>query len=169
MFALVKNDDSIKLFSPYTIWEDKNGIQYSPDYLLSLSIDQKQNLGIYDVAYATRPDDRFYTVSENAPTFDQQEKIVKITYTSTAKSLDDTTHEELPVLGLKSQYIAQVRDTANKTLAQTDWTLVRKIERNIDVPSDIATARANIVADAEAKVAAITAVTKIEDLIALVG
>jgi hypothetical protein len=47
--------------------------------------------------------------------------------------------------------------------------LVRKIERSIDVPAETSTARAGIVTAANDKVAAITAVTKIEDLIALVG
>jgi hypothetical protein len=70
MFALVKtvknlsNEDVqiIKLFAPYTNWEDKNGTQYGPESLFSLTPTQKQNLGIYDVAYAPRPDDRFYSV-----------------------------------------------------------------------------------------------------------
>jgi len=178
MFALVKNVtvtnpttqetsevEIIKLFAPYTIWEDKNGTQYSPDSLLSLTASQKQDLGIYDVAYGTRLDDRFYSVSENAPTFDQAEKIVKVTFTSIPKELED----DGEVKGLKSQYIAQVKDTANKTLAQTDWMLVRKIERSIDVPAETATARAAVITAANEKVAAITAVTTIEQLIAAVA
>jgi len=178
MFALVKNEivtnpmtqetsevEIIKLFAPYTVWEDKNGTQYSPDYLLSLTIDQKQDLGIYDVAFAIRPDDRFYSITENVPTFDQSEKIVKVTFTSTPKELED----DGEIKGLKSQYIAQVKDTTNKTLASTDWMLVRKIERSVDVPAETATARAAVVTAANDKVTAITAVTKIEDLIALVG
>jgi hypothetical protein len=178
MFALVKNEtvtnpitqetsevEVIKLFAPYTIWEDKNGTQYSPDSLLSLTASQKQDLGIYDVAYGTRLDDRFYNVTENAPTFDLNEKIVKVTFTSIPKQIED----DGEVKGLKSQFIDQVRDTANKTLAQTDWMLVRKIERSIDVPEEVSTARAAIVTAANTKVAAITAATNVEELIALVG
>jgi hypothetical protein len=182
MFALVKNEtvtnpqtqetsevEVIKTFSPYTIWEDKNGTQYSPDYLLSLTADQKQDLGIYDVAYASRLDDRFYSVSENAPTFDQTEKIVKVTNTSTPKELEDTGEGLEKILGLKSQWIAQVKDTANKTLAQTDWMLVRKIERSVDVPAETATARAAVITAANEKVATITAATTIEELISAVA
>ena len=178
MFALVKNQtvtnpqtqetsevEVIKLFAPYTIWEDKNGTQYSPDSLLSLTSDQKQDLGIYDVAYAVRPDDRFYSITENAATFDENEKIVKVTFTSTAKKLED----DGDVIGLKTNYINLAKTTANKTLAETDWMLVRKIERSIDVPADVTTARTAIVTAANTKVAAITAVTTIEELIALVG
>ena len=161
MFALVKNDDSIKLFAPYTIWEDKNGTQYSPDSLFSLTASQKQDLGIYDVAYGTRLDDRFYSVSENAPTFDSNEKIVKVTYTSTPRELEDIGETK----GLKSQWIAQIKQTANNLLSQTDWALVRKIERNVAVPSATVTYRAAVVAEQERVVTAIAGTTTVEGLI----
>ena len=160
MFALVKNDNSIKLFSPYTIWQDKNGTEYSPDYLISLTSDQKQDLGIYDVAYANRPDDRFYTITQNDPTFDQAEKIVKVTYTSVAKDLENSE--------LKKEWIASVKQMANNTLAQTDWMLVRKIERNVDVPAKTVTYRAAVIAEANRLTAGITAATEITELISLV-
>jgi hypothetical protein len=177
MFALVKNEivtnpttqetsevEVIKLFAPYTIWEDKNGTQYSPESLLSLTSSQKQDLGIYDVAYGIRADDRFYTITENAPAFDQTEKIVKVTYTSTAKDLND----DGDIKGLKSQWIAQIKDTANKLLSQTDWMLVRKIERNVDIPAATVTYRAAVVAEATRLETAITATRTINTFITAV-
>ena len=182
MFALVKNQtitdpitqetseiEVIKLFAPYTIWEDKNGTQYSPESLLSLTVDQKQDLGIYDVAYGTSEDDRFYTVTQNDPEFDSEEKIVKVTYTSTAKTLNDSGTEEIPVLGLKSQWIAQIKVTANNLLSNTDWMLVRKIERNVNIPAATATYRAAIVTEADRVETAITAATTITAFIAAVN
>jgi hypothetical protein len=182
MFALVKNQtvtnlvtqetsevEVIKLFAPYTIWEDKDGTQYSPDSLFSLPADQKQDLGIYDVAYAARPDDRFYSVVENSPEFDATEKIVKITYTSTAKELEDG--EEVDgraPAGLKTQWINQAKGNANSLLSQTDWMLVRKIERDIDVPAATVTYRAAVIAEANRLETAITAATTVEELIAAV-
>ena len=181
MFALVKNEtrtdiatgdtvevEVINLFAPYTLWSDNNGTQYSPDSLLSLTADQKQDLGIYDVAYAARPDDRFYNIVENAPTFDSVEKIVKVTYTSTAKDLDDTGTEQFPVLGLKNQYINQFKQTANSTLSQTDWMLVRKIERDIDIPTATVTYRAAVVTEVNRLETAISAATTIAQLITAV-
>lgn len=164
MFALVKNDNSIKLFAPYTIWEDKNGTQYSPDQLLILTADQKQDLGIYDVAYASRQDDRFYTIAQNEPTFDSNEKIVKVTYTSTPKDLEDDGENK----GLKSQWIAQIKDSASKILAQSDWMLVRKIERNIDVPTNVAAYRTAVVEESNRLETAISTATDVEDLISVV-
>ena len=183
MFALVKNEtvtnpftqetsevEVIKLFSPYTIWEDKNGTQYSPDRLLSLTSVEKQDLGIYDVAYATRGDDRFYSIVENAPTFDQSEKVVKITFTSTAKDLEDG--EEVNGIapqGLKSQWIAQIKQSANSLLSQTDWMLVRKIERDVAIPAATVAYRAAIVAEANRLETAITAATNITTFITAVN
>lgn len=183
MFALVKNQtvtnqngitenvEVVSLFSGYTIFEDKNGTQYSPDTLISWSADQKQDAGIYDVAYATRPDDRFYNIVENSPVFDADEKIVKISFGATPKELEDGEPDESGrvVLGLKSQYIAQVKDIANKSLSETDWMLVRKIERSVDVPAEVVDQRAAIIAEANRKEAAISAATTVEELIAAVN
>ena len=162
MFALVKNDNSIKLFVPYTLWEDKNGTQYAPDTLLSLTATQKQDLGIYDVAYAPRPDDRFFSVTENAPSFDQTLKVVKITFTSTAKELEDEGTGVDKVSGLKSQWIAQIKQSANSLLSQTDWMLVRKIERNVAIPTATVTYRAAVITEANRLETAISASTTIE-------
>ena len=177
MFALVKNEtvtnpvtqvtsdvQVIKLFSPYTIWEDKHGTQYGPDSLFALTASQKQDLGIYDVAYGNRQDDRFYTITENAPAFDQAEKIVKVTYSATAKEMNDVGESK----GLKSQWIAQTNQTANSYLAQSDWMLVRKIERSVDVPAKIVTYRAAVIAEANRLTTAITAATTITQLIAAI-
>lgn len=162
MFALVKNDNSIKLFAPYTLWEDKNGTQYAPDTLLSLTATQKQDLGIYDVAYAPRPDDRFFSVTENAPSFDQTLKVVKITFTSTAKELEDEGTGVDKVSGLKSQWIAQIKQSANSLLSQTDWMLVRKIERNVNIPAATVTYRAAIITEATRAETAINAANTID-------
>ena len=181
MFALVKNEtvtnpvtqetsevEVIKLFAPYTIWEDKNGTQYGPEYLLSLTAEQKQDLGIYDVAYATRPDDRFYNVAENQAAFDSNENIVKITFASTARDLEDSGTEPNKVLGLKSQFINQFKATANSLLIQTDWMLVRKIERDVAIPAATVTYRAAVVTEVNRLETAISAATTVEELIAAV-
>lgn len=169
MFALVKNDNTIKLFQPYTIWEDKNGVQYSPETLLTMSVDQKQDLGIYDVAYSNvRADDRFYIITQNEPEFDQAQKIVKITYTSTPRELEDSGDSEMPVLGLKSQCVKQVKANATAILSATNWMIVRKIERNIDIPAATATHRAAVITECDRLEAAINAATTVEELAAAV-
>lgn len=177
MFALVKTEtvisrvdgstseaEVISIFAPYTIWSDKNGVQHSPDSLLSLTPSQKQDLGIYDVAYAARPDDRFYSIADNSPEFDSVEKIVKVTYTATPKELEDDGEAK----GLKSNWIGQFKSASNSLLSQTDWMLVRKIERNVDVPEATATFRAAVIAEANRLETAISAASTVEELIAAV-
>lgn len=185
MFALVKNEmvtnpvtqetsevEVIKLFSPYSIFEDKFGTQHTADTLFKWTVDQKQDHGIYDVAYATRADDRFYTIVENAPVFDSAEKIVKVSFTATSKELNDGELDEVTgksAPGLKTQWINSFKQTANAMLAATDWMLVRKIERNVDVPAEVVAQRAAIVAEANRLETAIAAVTTVEQLISAVN
>jgi hypothetical protein len=77
------------------------------------------------------------------------------------------TTERLVHKGLKSQRIAQVKQNANITLSHTDWVVIRKAERNVDIPADVATYRAAVVAWAQSTEAAITAATTVEELKAI--
>jgi hypothetical protein len=131
-----------------------------------------------------RPDDQYYWVTAND----------NGSYTATPKELEDReesdkdgnpmyvqvldkTDPENPVMvnsterlvtkGLKSNHIAQVKHNTNMTLAQTDWYVIRKVERNVDIPADVATYRAAVVAWATATEASITAVTTVEELKAI--
>lgn len=76
----------------------------------------------------------------------------------------DTT-EQVVTKGLKSNMIAQVKDTAGKLLATTDWYVTRKVERSVDIPTEIASKRVAIVAESERLETAIAGVTTVEALI----
>jgi hypothetical protein len=128
-----------------------------------------------------RPDDQYYWVTQNPDG----------SYSATPKELEDreevdqdgnplfvqkynpetqqmeNTTERLVTKGLKSQRIAQVKQSANITLSHTDWVVIRKAERNVDIPADVATYRAAVVAWAQSTEAAITAVTTVEELKAI--
>jgi hypothetical protein len=128
-----------------------------------------------------RPDDRYYWVTANPDgSFtgtpkeleDREESdadgnpmYVKV-YNKETDQMEDTA-ERLVTKGLKSQWIAKVKHNTNMTLAQTDWYVIRKAERNIAIPADVATDRAAIVAWATATEASITAVTTVEQLKAI--
>jgi hypothetical protein len=89
------------------------------------------------------------------------------TWDETTRQMVDTA-QRLISKGLKSKYIAQVKSTANSMLAQTDWTVIRKAERNVDIPADVATYRAAIIAKATSLEVAITATTTVDELAAAV-
>lgn len=129
--------------------------------------------GALEVVEGEQKDQRFYWV-----TFSHYEvtgSVVTRTYTNTPKALEDVTEtpegatEPVTTKGLKSQWIAQCKAAAGSALAQTDWCVTRKVERDIPVPEAIAAERAQIVADCDAKEAAIAACTTIEELMAVVA
>ena len=119
-----------------------------------------QQHGAKEIIDGQQEDQRFYWV-----TFDQYvvgEEFVTRTYINTPKALEDVTEtpeegEPTTTQGLKSNYIAQFKQTANAMLAQTDWTVIRKAERNVEIPEDVATKRAAILAECDRLTAAVTA------------
>ena len=133
-----------------------NGTTYPSNWLRLTSIEEKNAIGITEVpdpvvAY----DDRFWWGVDNP------------------KQLDDITvtpEEGEPYVqhGLKHNWIAQVKETANKLLAQTDWMIIRKVERNVDVPADITTYRQAVIAECTRLVTAITGSADVPALIAVV-
>lgn len=181
MFALVKNTtvtkpnspamevEQIILFAEHSIFEDKFGTQHSPETLIGWTADQKQDHGIYDVAYGERGDDRFYSITEDTPVFDSDEKIVKISYTKVARDLEDPVDGVTLAKGLKTQFVSSVKASANELLSATDWMLVRKIERSVDIPEATVAHRGAVVAEANRLETAITACTDVEELIEVVN
>ena len=135
----------------------------------------REQLGVVEVADPEQYDQRFYWGVGNPKLLNDREEVdqdgnpmyVKV-YDAATQSMVDST-ERLVTKGLKSQWIAQVKDTAGKMLAQTDWMVVRKAERNVDIPADVVAKRAAIVAECDRLEAAIAACTTVEALIAVVG
>ena len=137
----------------------------------------REQLGVTEVADPEQYDQRFYW-SPTLPKLlnDREESdeegnplYVKVLGVVNGEPAMVDSAERLVTKGLKSQWTAQVKDTAGKMLAQTDWMVVRKAERNIDVPAAVATKRAAIVAECDRLEAAIAACTDVEALIAVVG
>lgn len=71
--------------------------------------------------------------------------------------------------GLKTQHIAQAKDTAGKMLAQTDWYVTRKYERGVEIPAEIASKRALVVSEADRLESAISGCANVEELIEVLG
>jgi len=135
----------------------------------------REQLGVTEVADAPDYDQRFYWGVGNSKLLNDREEVdqdgnpmyVKV-YDAATQSMVDST-ERLITKGLKSQWIAQVKDTAGKMLAQTDWMVIRKAERNVDIPADVVTKRAAIVAECDRLEAAIAACAVVEELIVVVS
>ena len=117
--------------------------------------------GAKEIIDGNREDERFYWVTFGS--YSVGDTYVTRNYVNTPKALEDVTEtpegqtEPVTTQGLKSQYIAQFKQTANSMLATTDWMVIRKAERSVDIPADVAAKRAAILAECDRLTAAVTA------------
>ena len=131
-----------------TSFYDANGTQYPPQWLNTSTEAEKLAIGITWVADPAPVDNRFY--------WD----------TDLPKALEDKLEEDgSTTKGLKSQFVAQVKDTAGKLLNATDWYVIRKAERNVEVPSEVALKRTQIITESNRLEVDIQASTTVEALI----
>jgi hypothetical protein len=140
-----------------TSFYDANGTQYPANWLNQSTEEQKAAIGITWVADVVRADDRFYWDGN----LDNPKALEDVTETVDGK--------EYITKGLKSNFKVQIKDTANKLLAQTDWYVIRKAERSVDIPTDIADQRSAIVTEANRLDTAIDGVDTVEGLIAILN
>ena len=153
MYALIENNAVTKVGELATLFPDTS----NPNH--AFAVEQ----GALEVVEGEQKDQRFYWVTFSH--YEVSNGVVTRTYTNTPKALEDDGETK----GLKSQWIAQVKSAANSQLASTDWMVIRKAERDVAIPSDVVAERAQIIADCNAKEAAIRACTTVDDLMAVVA
>tara|TARA_R100001594_G_scaffold24026_1_gene47055 strand:- start:5911 stop:6489 length:579 start_codon:yes stop_codon:yes gene_type:complete len=123
---------------------------------------------VKDVVEGTRKDQVYYYVTEGD--IELVDGVPTQQYTNTAKRLNDedakdadgnqvyvqvqnsdgdwvNSSTKIINQGLKSVMAEQVKDTANKKLASTDWMVIRKYERDVAIPSATATYRAAVITE----------------------
>ena len=176
MFLL--NNKVLQPGTPFT----QNGIQYPANWLNLSSLEEKEAIGITEIAQQARPDDRFYWVQDNNDgTFTSSPKLlidreevdengdplyVKVYDVATESMIDST--ERLATKGLKSQWITQIKDTTNKLLLATDWMVIRKAERDIAIPAETVTYRAAVLTEYNRLKTAINSASTMEEFITVV-
>ena len=137
----------------------------------------REALGVTEVADPPYYDQRFYWGPNNPKLLDDREESDEegnLLYVKVLGEVDGEpamvdSDERLVTKGLKSQWIAQTKATAGSLLAQSDWMVIRKAERAVDVPAETQTYRAAIITEADRLEAAIAACANVEALIAVVG
>ena len=117
-----------------------DGTSYPANWLRLTSIEEKNAVGITEVPDPEPYDDRFYWGHDNPK----------------------------DLAGLKTNWTMQVKDSANKFLAQSDWMYIRKLERNVDVPASTVAYRAAVITEVERLKTAITAAADVPALITVV-
>jgi ABC-type proline/glycine betaine transport system ATPase subunit len=190
MFAVVQNGQVVQVVSPdqpFTVGDK----QYSARFIRNSTPEEKLAAGVWDIVDAGRPDDRYYWVTGPTYRVNEVNSTVEAVYTDNPKALEDRlevkedntplyvqvydpvtesmvdTTEQVVTKGLKSQAVAQNKQTAGSLLAGTDWMVIRKADIGTDVPADVVAYRAAVRAEADRVEAAILAVTSIDGLIAV--
>jgi hypothetical protein len=163
----------IPLDTPFTT---EDGIQRPSNWIRLASEADKSAIGlVWEADVDMNFDNRFYWAKDFPKALEDKLEVdqdgnpmyVKVLGTVDGKPAMVNSTERLVTKGLKSNFISQVKTTAGFILAQTDWMVIRKAERNVDIPSSVATYRASVVAKATELETAISAVTTVEQLIAL--
>lgn len=159
-----------------TPFKDADGNQYPSNWLRLSTAEDKARIGITEVADEdTSFDNRFYWAKDLPKALEDKEEsdengnplYVKVLGEVDGKPAMVDSTKRLVTKGLKSNFIAQVKTTAGSILAQTDWTIIRKAERDVAIPEAVVTYRASVVAKADELEVAIRAVTTVEELAAL--
>ena len=165
MFKL--NNTPIGLDQPFTT---EDGTQYPSNWLRLASPEERAAIGITEIADAVFYDDRFYwgvnspkILNDREESDEQGNPLYVQVYDEATKSMVNTS-ERLVTKGLKSQWAAQVKDTTNKLLSSSDWMVIRKVERNVDIPAGTITYRAAVLTECDRLLAAIQAVTTVTEL-----
>tara|TARA_B110000014_G_C20055298_1_gene549201 strand:- start:278 stop:883 length:606 start_codon:yes stop_codon:yes gene_type:complete len=71
--------------------------------------------------------------------------------------------------GLKTSMTSQVKTTANRMLAKTDWMVIRKAERDVAIPSATVTYRAAVITECARLETAITNASDVDALAAVMS
>jgi hypothetical protein len=194
MFAVVQNGNIVQLIQPdvaFVIGEK----QYSARFIRNATEAERKSVGVYEVIYGEQQDQRFYWVTGPSYRVNETNQTVEATFTATPKELEDREEsdqqgnpmyvqvlgvvdgkpamvdstERLVTKGLKSQWISQTKQIAGSLLAASDWMVIRKVERNVDIPAKTQTYRASVVTECDRLEAAITGTASVEALIAVVN
>lgn len=162
---------TIPLDTPFTT---EDGVQRPANWIRLATEEEKSAINlVWEADVDMNFDNRFYWAKDLPKALEDKEEsdvdgnpLYVKEYDPVTESMVDTT-ERLVTKGLKSNFIAQVKQTAGSILAQTDWMVIRKAERDVAIPADVVAYRASVVAKADELESAISAVTTVEQLASL--
>ena len=170
MWAKVKADQVIEIFSGAKAVTDNNGTQHPASIFSNWSKAELANIGFYPVTQATPADNKFYR--NGAASYSFSDGVVTETISSTAHEIADVTvtdEEGNPTIqtGLISQYKMDIDKRAYDLLQPSDWMVVREMETGVSVPDSWSTYRAGVrtkAAEMKTAVSAVTSVGELKDL-----
>jgi hypothetical protein len=161
--------------SPDRAFTTADGTQYPANWLRRASPEERAAIGITEAPEPEPYDQRFYwgpgnpKLLEDRPEADEEGNPLWVqAYDPVTEEMVDT-EVRLVTKGLKSQWISQVKQTAGSMLSQSDWMIIRKAERGVEIPESPQALRAAVVAEADRLEVAIAACETVEALIEVVA
>lgn len=142
-----------------TAFTTEDGTQYPSNWLRLASPEERAAIGITEANEPAVYDDRFYWSPSNPKQLEDE-----IVVAESGQNFDGYVQK-----GLKSNWSAQIKDTTNKLLAATDWMVIRKAERDVAIPAAVVDYRAAVLVECDRLLAAIEAVTTVDELADVVG
>jgi len=156
-------------------------VMYPSNWLQKSTEAERTAIGITWEDDPVRADDRYYwdgdinnpKALEDVNEVDEDGNPIYVQeYDATANNGEGgmvDTDEQLVTRGLKYTMKQQVKDTAGKLLASTDWYVVRNSEKSIAIPADVTTKRDAIRTECDRLETAIAGATTVEALIAVMN
>ena len=154
MFAIIRNNQIYKLVREGTAF-DLDGNQYPSNWINLSSPSEKAAIGMVDVVYAPRPDDKYYWVTENPPVY--LGGVVEVSFATSPKDL----------VQLKASATQQINQSAWNILSASDWMVTKSIETGTPMNAEWSTWRAAIRTQASTALDAIASCTTVAQLAAL--
>ena len=178
MWAKVKADQVIEIFSGAKAVTDNNGTQHPASIFSNWSKEKLASIGYYPVTQATPSDNRFY--KNGAASYSFSNGVVTETMNSTPHEIADVTvtdengkvvndKEGNPRIqtGLITQYKMDIDKRAYDLLQPSDWMAVRQYETGVSMTDDWKTYRVGVrtkAAEMKTAVSAVTSVGGLKDL-----
>jgi len=152
MFAIISNG-VIALLVPAGTAFEWDGVQYPANWCNLSSPEEKAAIGMVDVVYGNRVDDRYYWVSQDEPIY--ADGVVKINYTATPKDFDQ----------VKLTVLAEINRYADTVLAPSDYMSIKAMETGVPMADSWKTWRAQIRSQAQNAKTAIAAATSVDEIV----
>jgi len=147
--AIVKTASTVQKLFSYSV-PDGAGFSSMSEFM--------SQMNVKDVVSGEMKDGRYYYVTAGDITL--VDGVPTQAYTNTAKRLADEDSKDddgnnildadgnkVISRGLKTTMTEQIKTTANSLLANTDWMVIRKAERDVAIPSATATFRAAVITE----------------------
>jgi len=149
-FYLDSEGNRFTVGTPFTIADTQYTSAGATDALF-------QGLGYTRVDIEAKPQERFYEIGgiQNDGTYSKAERPIDNVYDPAGTLITE---------GLKPKFIAESKRNTKQRLEVTDWYIIRKYERSIDLPSGLAEYRAEVLSVADAWETAVNNCTTFEEL-----